>query len=821
MLAGLDAASLESWGLTGKGRYALTHSSNDQPDLEAHDAENFARLREALLGMGLHSEEIMSCFQILAGIIHLGDICISGPPASATVEAACADQEVDATDVQFESARHAARLLGMDEEELVHAVRYKKIAIPGRNSFSKVLRTPSQFQQVLHGLIRALYKRLFDRIVEKINASFGAPSGAVESHRDIGILDIYGFERLQQNSFEQLCINLANERLQQCFVENMLVAEQGLYGREGLPWTGLSLPDSEPAVQCISQVFRNLDDFSGRVAMGFDNASDEKFCERVVEDARKDLSQVLRRPRMQNRRRFSESPAINSGFTVQHYAGNVDYTTKGWLHKNNDRLLPDCEALIRDSQQPLVRSLGDEDRSATAFRSVSKRYTTDLQSLLQMLGSAQLQYIRCFKPNSEQAERVFNQPLVLEQIIQCGTVELVRIMHDGFPNRCAFGDLMQRFQAMLPSDFARYGPRTFIEALMRVYGVPQDQWALGFTRLFLKAGQLQVLEALRDEGAQPDAARLADIIRDIVRRRWRRAVQAICFGLWLPKFVAGAREERKMRSVAACRRWRAAMITVRWCSAAASQIHRNRRRRLENVMWCAARVFLCGRRWLARARTSLEARRALEADKRRVAKDSGSIVPAVAESVTAKTSHVPPTEEERQLKALRAEFIRKQKEVMRQLALLREKNACLEREEEVKNAAVSDTSLQTMPTPARSQAVQLRPNERQGADGDAPPNTECTAAPGVRSSTVVAAGRSHIAFGCPITRSPVAGPRRSAGEPAMDYSMQRRCMGEQRRMLLKDLHHDGIIRCADDGPLVSNSSFTSHVSARSALDHRR
>merc|ERR1719210_703657 len=125
--------------------------------------------------------------------------------------------------------------------------------------------------------------------------------------RHLGILDIYGFERLERNSFEQLCINLANERLQQYFVENFLVAEQNLYKREGLLWTGLNLPDSQPVVNTISQVFGVLDDYSQQLAKGFDTASDEKFCQKAVEEATKDLQrkEILKKLKMQNTRRSS------------------------------------------------------------------------------------------------------------------------------------------------------------------------------------------------------------------------------------------------------------------------------------------------------------------------------------------------------------------------------------------------------------------------------------------------------------------------------------------------------------------------------------
>merc|ERR1719198_1539787 len=151
------------------------------------------------------------------------------------------------------------------------------------------------------------------------------------------------------------------------------------------------------------------------------NASDEKFCEQVVEQAKQDAEarNVLKQLRMQNTRGRNAGPSLSDGFVVQHYAGPVTYTTQGWLEKNNDRLPNEVENLILESSDSLVRSFGEEDRGVAPFRSISKKYTADLEVLLGTLGTCSLHYIRCFKPNERQASGVFDQRLVLDQIVQC------------------------------------------------------------------------------------------------------------------------------------------------------------------------------------------------------------------------------------------------------------------------------------------------------------------------------------------------------------------------------------------------------------------
>eukprot|EP00747_Dinoflagellata_sp_TGD_P207774 gnl/TRDRNA2_/TRDRNA2_81310_c0_seq1.p1 gnl/TRDRNA2_/TRDRNA2_81310_c0~~gnl/TRDRNA2_/TRDRNA2_81310_c0_seq1.p1 ORF type:complete len:1197 (+),score=330.67 gnl/TRDRNA2_/TRDRNA2_81310_c0_seq1:378-3593(+) len=592
------------------------------------DVKNFKRLRESLNTVGFDDAAIDSMLRVLAGLIHLGDVPLAESEVAAKADD---DDENKCVEVNEESLENAAYLLGMDTDELCGTLKRKRIQIPGRRSMHEVPRTESQFRQALHSLIKALYKRLFERTVKIINDSFqeltvlqGAPQ---EDRHHVGILDIYGFERLEKNSFEQLCINLANERLQQYFVENVLVAEQAVYKREGLPWTGLSLPDSRPVVTAIHQVFTTLDSCSQQLVKGIGNVTDEKFCEQAVDIATKDAVQktVLFKLKLGNKRRSLAGGASMSqkdGFVIKHYAGEVEYTTKGWPDKNNDRLLLECEELICDSTVPFVKSMGEEDTTTSTkvanagFRSISKKYTTDLELLLKTLGTCTLHYIRCFKPNDKHSPNSFNQKLVLDQVIQCGTIELVKIMHDGYPNRCAFEEITSRFKTLLPESFQRYGMRTFIEALMLAYEVPRDEWALGMSRLFLKAGQLRMLEEMRAEGATPDADKLAVIVSGIVRKRWGRAGHAVRLCMWLPKFLKQiyAEKAKKALSVAslgiariaprleaakrrvaerrlrARRKLIAAFQVARYLAAAFKTIKAKRRERIQKAFSLYARI---------------------------------------------------------------------------------------------------------------------------------------------------------------------------------------------------------------------------------------
>jgi myosin heavy subunit len=655
MLAGLSDEKLAKFHLVRGQTYRLLHSMGRPVEGFAEtDTRNFTRLQEALATVGLDEAQIEGMFQVLAGLVHLAE---SADEDEQGMPRQTGEDEKMVVEVNVDKVQKAAELLGFDADELAGTLRRKRITVPGRKSLHEVSRTPAQFRQAVTSLIKAIYKRLFEQIVDRINRSFKEDGQIPEDEserRHIGILDIYGFERLQRNSFEQLCINLANERLQQYFVENVLVAEQNLYRREALPWTDLAIPDSKPVVGCVSQVFTTLDDFSSRLARGLEkDATDERFCEKVTTESEKDVARrdVLKKPRVAGgARRNADGPGLNEGFTIKHYAGTVDYNTRAWLDKNNDRLLQECEDLISDSTFAAVKSLGDDDKAGgntqrSPFRSISKRYQQDLEALLQTLGTCNLHCIRCFKPNEEQKAGLFKGQLVLDQLVQCGTIELVKIMHDGYPNRCPLNEITDRFRGMLPENFQRYGNRTFIEALMMAYKVPAENWALGMSRLFLKAGQLQQLEDMRAEGAAPDPEELARIVSGIIRKRWSKAGHAVRFCNYVPKLIReihvnraakalsvaalvtgklalrleAAKTRVAARKLAARRKLRGCFLAVRFMLGEMRRIRAQRKERVEKALYMGTLIVVRTRWWVAKGRErAVEAQSAREMEQRRL-----------------------------------------------------------------------------------------------------------------------------------------------------------------------------------------------------------
>ena len=147
--------------------------------------------------------------------------------------------------------------------------------------------------------------------------------------------------------------------------------------------------------------------------------------------------------------------------------GAVSYTTKGWIDKNNDSLVPEIETVLAEADISVVQDMADLSRGAAGERlcSVSSKYLRNLDDLLATLKKCSVHYIRCFNPNQERKAGLFKPKYVLDQVIQCGTVELVNIMHHGYPHRCILKDLRSRFQKLLPPEFAHYSDRDFMHAV--------------------------------------------------------------------------------------------------------------------------------------------------------------------------------------------------------------------------------------------------------------------------------------------------------------------------------------------------------------------
>lgn len=352
----------------------------------------------------------------------------------------------------------------------------------------------------------------FRRLVSRIN-TIVHKGGTHDAHR-ISILDIFGFEDLAENNFEQLCINYANENLHLYFNKHVFKLEQAEYARERLEWVPLPWEDNLPVIHLLAKkpvgIFHLLDDESN-----FPRASDLSFLEKCHYNHA--LNELYSRPRIGAQE-----------FGIQHYAGQVWYNVEGFLEKNRDAVRLDALDLLSTSDLPIMKEIfkqlrAQRDNTRSLPKSsngrfvtmkprtptVAARFSDSLQHLLQSMAKCNPWFIRCIKPNNDKHALKMDMPCVLQQLRYLGMLDTIRIRQTGYPVRLRFQHFVERYRHMLKNPLPRGTPyrdlcRSVLEALPAT-GIDGPDFQLGATRVFLREAMHRVLENNRS-GRLRDAA---------------------------------------------------------------------------------------------------------------------------------------------------------------------------------------------------------------------------------------------------------------------------------------------------------------------------
>ena len=509
LCAGADSEMRKDLKLEGGAISFRVLAQSDAFELDdVDDAEAFEQTLEAMRVVGMSDDTINSILRCVAAILHLGNIEFT---TSNSEEAAIAEP------VAAAALETAAELFGVESSVLLTALTTRAIETRGER-IVKIL-DPIAAAESRESLSKSLYSRLFDWLVAAVNRKIGAVGGGGRTTRSIGILDIYGFECFETNSFEQLCINLANEKLQQAFNAHVFKGEQQEYNDEGIAWSYVEFVDNQDVLDLLEG--------AASKPQGVFPLIDEAC--RLPRATHKDLAHDLR-TRLKSHPRFGIPRRDQHAFAVDHYAGEVCYSTEALLDKNRDFVVAEHAALMAKSSSPLLQELFAERsvdgiveddkkspakrRSAFMLSSVGARFRRQLGGLMGTLGECQPHFIRCIKPNANSDPGQFTSPYVLEQLRAGGVLEAVRIACAGFPTRRPFLPFAQRFARLLPPeklqdlslpmtetgfvDWYSTSEAQVAEVVKRVLRHScLDGWQMGRTRVFLRSGQLAQLEGER------------------------------------------------------------------------------------------------------------------------------------------------------------------------------------------------------------------------------------------------------------------------------------------------------------------------------------
>ncbi|XP_061573807.1 myosin IEb isoform X2 [Cololabis saira] len=496
LLDGASAEQRESLGITTADYYNYLNQSQTYTVEDVDDKGDFSLTTEAMAVVGLSGDEQDSVLQLVAGILHLGNISFREENNYAVVESQ-------------DFLAFPSYLLGISQDGLCSKLtsRVMDSKWGGRTESIAVTLNTEQAVFTRDALAKALYARLFDFLVDCINKAMQKD----QEELNIGVLDIYGFEIFQKNGFEQFCINFVNEKLQQIFIELTLKAEQDEYVQEGIKWRPIEYFNNKVVCDLIESklnppgIMSVLDDVCATMhAKG--------------EGADQTLLQKLQ-GQIGSHEHFS---SWNKGFVVHHYAGKVSYDVGGFCERNRDVLFNDIIELMQSSEFPFIRALFPENleaekrgRPSTASSKIKKQANVLVQTLMKCTPH----YIRCIKPNETKRPRDWEESRVQHQVEYLGLRENIRVRRAGYAYRRAFNKFLHRYAILTRETWPTWkgDERQGVLHLLQSVHMDQDQFQLGKNKVFIKAPEsLFLLEEMRERKYNGYAR--------LIQKAWRKHI---------------------------------------------------------------------------------------------------------------------------------------------------------------------------------------------------------------------------------------------------------------------------------------------------------
>ncbi|XP_077197370.1 unconventional myosin-VIIa isoform X1 [Paroedura picta] len=518
MLKGMTPEQKKLLGLRKAADYNYLSMGNCITCDGRDDSKEYSNIRAAMKVLMFTDTENWEISKLLAAILHMGNL---------RYEARTYDN-LDACEVLHSSSLiTAASLLEVDPQDVMNCLTSRTIITRG-----ETVSTPLSMEQALDvrdAFVKGIYGRLFVWIVEKINAAiYRPPSHEHKSvRRSIGLLDIFGFENFAVNSFEQLCINFANENLQQFFVRHVFKLEQEEYNLENINWQHIEFTDNQDALDMIAIKPMNiisLIDEESKFPKGTDTT-------------------MLNKLNSQHKLNSNYIPPKNNydtQFGINHFAGIVYYETNGFLEKNRDTLHGDIIQLVHSSRNKFIKQIFQADvamflcgYASSAFGqsaastlkgaetrkrspTLSSQFKRSLELLMRTLSVCQPFFVRCIKPNEYKKPMLFDRELCVRQLRYSGMMETIRIRRAGYPIRYTFVEFVDRYRVLMPGVKPAYKQGDLRGTCQRIAEAvlgKDDDWQIGKTKIFLKDHHDMLLEIERDKAITDKVILIQKVVR--------------------------------------------------------------------------------------------------------------------------------------------------------------------------------------------------------------------------------------------------------------------------------------------------------------------
>ncbi|XP_010350689.1 unconventional myosin-Vc isoform X3 [Saimiri boliviensis] len=544
----LKLGSAEEFNYTRMGGNTVIEGVNDQAEM--------VETQKTFTLLGFKEDFQMDVFKILAAILHLGNVQIAAVGS-------------ERSSIR-EDDRHLevfCELLGLESGRVAQWLCNRRIV----TSFETVVKpmTRPQAAHARDALAKKIYAHLFHFIVESINQALQF-SG--KQHTFIGVLDIYGFETFDVNSFEQFCINYANEKLQQQFNMHVFKLEQEEYMKEDIPWTLIDFYDNQPVIDLIEAKMGILELLDEECLLP--HGTDENWLQKLYNNF-VNKNPLFEKPRMSN-----------TSFVIQHFADKVEYKCEGFLEKNRDTVYDMLVEILRASKFHLCASFFQENQvppspfgsmitvksakqvikpNSKHFRTtVGSKFRSSLYLLMETLNATTPHYVRCIKPNDEKLPFEFDSKRIVQQLRACGVLETIRISAQSYPSRWTYIEFYSRYSILMTKQELSFSDKKEVcKAVLHRFIQDSNQYQFGKTKIFFRAGQVAYLEKLRLDKLRQSCVMIQKHIRGwLQRKKFLRERQA---ALIIQQYFRGQQTVRKAITAMALKEAWAAIIIQKHC----------------------------------------------------------------------------------------------------------------------------------------------------------------------------------------------------------------------------------------------------------------
>ncbi|PKU48096.1 unconventional myosin-vc [Limosa lapponica baueri] len=520
------------------------------------DRANMMETQKTFALLGLKGDFQMDVFKMLAAILHLGNVGITA-----------VGDERSSISLEDKHLNIFCELLDLNCDKMAQWLCHRKIITTSETVIKPMTRT--QAVNARDALAKKIYSHLFDFIVERINQALQFPG---KQHTFIGVLDIYGFETFDVNSFEQFCINYANEKLQQQFNLHVFKLEQEEYMKEDIPWTLIDFYDNQPVIDLIEAKMGILELLDEECLLP--HGTDENWLQKLYNNFI-NKNALFEKPRMSN-----------TSFIIQHFADKVEYKCEGFLEKNRDTVHEVLIEILKESKFHLCANFfQDNPVSVSPFSStiniksarpvlkspnkqlrmtVGNKFRSSLSLLMVTLNATTPHYVRCIKPNDEKLPFEFDSKRVAQQLRACGVLETIRISAQSYPSRWTYIEFFSRYSILMTQqELSLNDKKQICKIVLQRLIQDHNQYQFGRTKIFFRAGQVAYLEKLRSDKLRHACIMIQKSVRGwLQRKKFLRVKQA---AIIIQQYFRGQRTVRQAITARNLKETWAAIIIQKYC----------------------------------------------------------------------------------------------------------------------------------------------------------------------------------------------------------------------------------------------------------------